>query len=122
MGAVGFVLLAVANDTPWPIYLSNGILGIGVGFALASLANLVVNAVAPHQTGEATGINTIMPTTGGTFGAQIAATIVSAELVTGTRIPVESGYPTAFVLSAIAMGVAALAAAAAPRPALIASA
>jgi EmrB/QacA subfamily drug resistance transporter len=125
VGAMGFVLLAVAHDTQWPIYLGNGVLGIGVGFAFASLANLVVSAVAPHQTGEATGINTIMRTIGGTFGAQIASTIVTAEFVTGTRIPVESGYSTAFVLSAVAMGVAALAAAAGPRqstPAAVATA
>jgi hypothetical protein len=85
----------------------------------------VVNAVAPHQTGEATGINTIMRTIGGTFGAQIASTIVTAEFVTGTRIPVESGYSAAFVLSAVAMGVAALAAAAGPRqstPSVVATA
>ncbi len=114
IGAAGFVLFAVAHGEPWPIYLGNGILGIGVGFAFASLANLVVGAVDPRQTGEATGINTIMRTIGGTFGAQIASTIVTAEVVAGTRFPVESGYTTAFVLSAIAMGVAALVALAGP--------
>jgi EmrB/QacA subfamily drug resistance transporter len=114
IGAVGFVLFAVAHDTEWPIYLGNGVLGIGVGFAFASLANLVVNAVDPRQTGEATGINTIMRTIGGTFGAQIASTIVTSELIPGTKIPAESGYTTAFVVSAIAMAVAALAALAGP--------
>jgi EmrB/QacA subfamily drug resistance transporter len=114
IGAIGFALFATAHDTQWPIFLGNGILGIGVGFAFASLANLVVNAVDPRQTGEATGINTIMRTIGGTFGAQIASTIVTSELIPGTRIPVESGYTTAFTLSAIAMGVAALAALAGP--------
>lgn len=114
IGAIGFALFATAHDAQWPIYVGNGILGIGVGFAFASLANLVVSAVDPRQTGEATGINTIMRTIGGTFGAQIASTIVTADLLPGTRIPVESGYTTAFTLSAIAMGVAALAALAGP--------
>ncbi|WP_103340616.1 MFS transporter [Amycolatopsis sp. CA-126428] len=116
IGAVGFVVFAAAHDAPWPLYLGNGIIGIGVGFAFASLANLVVSAVDPRQTGEATGINTIMRTIGGTLGAQIAATIVTSTLVPGTRIPVESGYTTAFTLSAIAMGVATLAALAVPGP------
>lgn len=84
-----------------------------MGFAFASLANLVVAAVEPARTGEATGINTIMRTIGGTFGAQVAATIVTAT-------PGEAGYTTAFVLSAAAMVVAALVAAAAPRPAVLA--
>ncbi len=114
VGAAGFVVFAVAHGTQWPIYLGNGILGIGVGFAFASLANLVVGAVDPRQTGEATGVNTIMRTIGGTFGAQIASTIVTGEVIPGTRFPVESGYTTAFVLSAIAMGVAALVALAGP--------
>jgi EmrB/QacA subfamily drug resistance transporter len=114
IGAIGFALFAAAHGTQWPIFLGNGILGIGVGFAFASLANLVVNAVDPRQTGEATGINTIMRTIGGTFGAQIASTIVTSELIAGTRVPVESGYTTAFTLSAVAMGVAALVALAGP--------
>ncbi|UOZ03367.1 MFS transporter [Amycolatopsis sp. WQ 127309] len=114
IGALGFALFAAAHGTPWPLYVGNGIIGVGVGFAFASLANLVVSAVDPRQTGEATGINTIMRTIGGTLGAQIAATIVTSSLVPGTRTPVESGYTTAFTLSAIAMGVATLAALAVP--------
>jgi MFS family permease len=116
LGATGFVVFAVAHDAPWPLYVGNGIVGVGVGFAFASLANLVVSAVDPRQTGEATGINTIMRTIGGTLGAQIASTIVTSTLVPGTRIPVESGYTTAFTLSAIAMGVATVAALAVPGP------
>jgi dipeptide/tripeptide permease len=105
VGAAGFVLLAAAHDSALPIYVANGVLGIGVGFAFASLANLVVSAVDPRQTGEATGINTIMRTIGGTFGAQLAATIV-------TSTPGEGGYTTAFTLSAVAMAVAAVVASA----------
>jgi MFS family permease len=128
IGAVGFALFATAHDTPWPIYVGSGVLGVGVGFAFASLANLVVNAVDPRQTGEATGINTIMRTIGGTFGAQIASTIVTSQLIAGTRVPVQSGYTTAFTLAAVAMAVAAVAALTGPgglrkeavRPALVA--
>jgi EmrB/QacA subfamily drug resistance transporter len=112
VGAAGFLLLATAHDTRWPVYLANGILGIGVGFAFASLANLVVNAVDPRQTGEATGINTIMRTIGGTFGAQLAATIVTSS-------PGEAGYTTAFTLSAVAMVVAAVVASASYRRAAV---
>ncbi|WP_291418699.1 hypothetical protein [Actinophytocola sp.] len=107
LGALGFVVLAVAHDSPWPVYVANGVLGIGVGLAFASLANLVVSAVEPAQTGEATGINTIMRTIGGTLGAQIASTIVASSAG-------GSGYPTAFWLSAAALGVAALSALAGP--------
>ncbi|MFF0425641.1 MFS transporter [Streptomyces sp. NPDC004520] len=114
IGVVGFAIYAGAHDTEWTMYVGSGVLGIGVGFAFAALANLVVSAVDRSQTGEATGINTIMRTIGGSLGAQIAASIVVSETIPGTRIPVESGYTTAFVMSAVALGVATLAALAGP--------
>lgn len=114
IGVVGFAIYAAGHDREWAMYVGSGVLGIGVGLAYAALANLVVAAVDPRQTGEATGINTIMRTIGSSLGAQIAASIVASETVPGTRIPAESGYTTTFVMSAIALGVAALAALAGP--------
>lgn len=114
IGLVGFVIYAVAHDTEWALYAGSAVLGIGVGFAFAALANLVVSAVDRSQTGEATGINTIMRTIGGSLGAQIAASLVASETIPGTRIPAEGGYTTAFVMSAVALGVATLAALAGP--------
>ncbi|MWA08062.1 MFS transporter [Streptomyces sp. BA2] len=114
IGVVGFAIYAAGHDREWAMYVGSGVLGIGVGLAYAALANLVVAAVDPRQTGEATGINTIMRTIGSSLGAQIAASIVASETVPGTKIPAESGYTTTFVMSAIALGVAALAALAGP--------
>lgn len=114
VGVVGFVVYATAHDSEWAMYAGSGVLGIGVGFAFAALANLVVGAVDPRQVGEATGINTVMRTIGGSLGAQIAASIVASQTVPGTTVPAESGYTTAFVMSAVALGVAALAALAGP--------
>ena len=53
-----FVLLAVAHAHPWEIYVGPRLLGLGIGLAFASLANLIVEAVRPDQTGVATGMNT----------------------------------------------------------------
>jgi EmrB/QacA subfamily drug resistance transporter len=114
IGMVGFVIYAAAHDTEWAMYVGSAVLGVGVGFAFAALANLVVSAVDRSQTGEATGINTIMRTIGGSLGAQIAASLVAAKTIPGTLVPAESGYTTAFVMSAIALGVATIAALAGP--------
>lgn len=114
IGMAGFVIYAAAHDTEGAMYAGSAVLGIGVGFAFAALANLVVSAVDRSQTGEATGINTIMRTIGGSLGAQIAASLVAARTIPGTPVPAESGYTTAFVMSAIALGVATLAALAGP--------
>ncbi|MEW2131047.1 MFS transporter [Streptomyces sp. NPDC005435] len=114
IGVAGFAVYAGAHDTEWALYAGSGILGIGVGFAFAALANLVVAAVDPRQTGEATGINTIMRTIGGSLGAQVSASLVASHTLAGSGLPAESGYTTAFVMSAVALGVATLAALSGP--------
>ena len=64
----------------------SALLGIGVGFAFAALANLIVEAVRPDQTGVASGMNTIVRTIGGAIGAEVAASILAANTLA-------SGYP-----------------------------
>ena len=80
---LAFVLLAVAHSAHWQVYLSSLLLGVGVGFAFASMANLIVEAVRPDQTGVATGMNTVMRTIGGAIGGQVAASILAASLLAG---------------------------------------
>lgn len=109
-GVVGYLLFAAAHQHEWTIYLATGVLGIGIGVGFSSLINLIIETVEPRQTGEATGINTIMRTVGGAIGAQAAATVVAANRDAGTGFLAESGYTTAFVVSAVAMAVATLAA------------
>lgn len=110
IGAVGFGFLAVGRDAAWAIATGAGIIGVGVGFAFSALANVVVAAVDPHETGEATGVNTILRTIGGAFGAQIASAIVTSTTRAGTGIPEPGGYTVAFAISAVALALAALAA------------
>lgn len=108
IGVLGFALFAFAHDAAWTIYVGSAVLGVATGFAFASVANLIVTAVDPRQTGEATGINTIMRTIGGSLGTQSAAAVVAA-------VPGENGYTVAFAMSAVAMVVATIAALAYPR-------
>ncbi|MBM7791383.1 EmrB/QacA subfamily drug resistance transporter [Tenggerimyces flavus] len=108
IGVLGFALFAFAHDLAWTIYAGSAVLGIATGFAFAAVANLIVTAVDPRQTGEATGINTIMRTIGGSLGTQSAAAVVAA-------MPGENGYTAAFAMSAVAMVVATIAALAYPR-------
>jgi EmrB/QacA subfamily drug resistance transporter len=98
VASASFAFLALAHEARWNIYVATVLLGLGIGFAFASMANLIVDAVPQGQTGEATGMNTIMRTVGGALGAQIAASIVSGHVSHG--IATESGYTEAFALSA----------------------
>jgi MFS family permease len=112
---LAFVFLAIAHDDPWEFYVASAILGVGIGLAFASLANLIVEAVRPDQTGVATGMNTVMRSLGGSIGSQIGASIIAGTVV-GQALPTEHGFTIAFVVAAGACGLATLASIAAPRP------
>jgi EmrB/QacA subfamily drug resistance transporter len=111
---IAFTFLALAHSERWQMYVGSAILGIGIGFAFSSLANLIVEAVRPEQTGVATGMNTVMRTLGGSVGAQIGATVIAGTVV-GTALPTEQGFVLAFVTSAVACALATLASLAVPR-------
>jgi MFS family permease len=99
LASVAYGFLAVAHADRWEIYAATTLLGLGIGFAFAAMANLIVEAVPQDQTGVATGINTIARTIGGALGAQISATILAGHLLT-SGYPAESGYTAAFAMSA----------------------
>jgi MFS family permease len=52
--------------------------GAGVGLAFAAVATLTVNAVPSYQRGQASAVNTIMRTVGGTLGTTTAATVLTS--------------------------------------------
>jgi MFS family permease len=99
-----FALLAAAHGSDWEIYTAMLLLGVGIGFAFASMANLIVEAVPGHQTGVATGMNTIVRTIGGAIGSQVTAGIVTAT-VAANALPTENGFTIAFAASAAALAV-----------------
>jgi EmrB/QacA subfamily drug resistance transporter len=100
VASFAFVFLAAFHDSRLSIYVASVLLGLGIGFAFASMANLIVEAVEQRQTGVATGMNTIMRTIGGSLGGQIAASIVAGH-VASNGLPTESGFTAAFLLSAL---------------------
>jgi EmrB/QacA subfamily drug resistance transporter len=108
--AMGMVLVALAagslalwHDRPWHVLAAMPVLGIGVGFAFASMATLITEAVRAHETGVATGMNTVMRTIGGVIGGQVGAALLSAHQIPGTGgIPSVTGFQVAFGISAVA--------------------
>ena len=77
------------------------VLGLGLGLGLSSLANLIVGAVRQDQTGVATGMNTVMRTLGGAFGAQLAVTCIAASDRHG--LPTDRGFTVAFAMCVAAL-------------------
>jgi EmrB/QacA subfamily drug resistance transporter len=106
--AVSAGVLAALHSQPWHIVLAMAGLSVGVGFSFAAMAALITEAVAVTETGIATGINTVMRTVGAVMGAQIGAAILTADTISGTGVPTEGAYVSAFVISAAAASVAAV--------------
>jgi EmrB/QacA subfamily drug resistance transporter len=101
--AVAAASLALWNDRSWEIFVAMAVLGAGIGFALASMATLITEAVRPSETGVATGMNTVMRTVGGVVGGQVGAALLSAHTIRGTGgVPAVTGFTVAFAISAVA--------------------
>jgi EmrB/QacA subfamily drug resistance transporter len=105
---LAFFLLAVAHAHPYDMLTSAGLMGIGIGLAFAALGNIVVQAVDDHQTGVASGMNTVMRTVGGALGGQLTATFLADHTHNG--FPTVTGFTDGFVMSTCFLAVCTLAA------------
>jgi len=114
VSALAFIIYAAAHSTVWEICLAGALLGIGIGFSFAAMANLVVESVPRGEVGVATGINTIMRSLGGALGAQLVASLLTAKTIAGTPVPAEAAYTDAFIVAAVAAVLAMVAALAIP--------
>lgn len=94
--ALGYGYVAFQHDALWQLYAGSIARGIGLGFAYAAVATLVVAAVPPSETGVATGVNTLIRTVGASLGPQISAVIL-------VMVPGEGGYTGGFAMSAAVM-------------------
>jgi MFS family permease len=92
--AAAFLYSALQHSHPYDILITMALLGIGMGLAFAALGNLIVGAVEPHQTGVASGMNTVMRTLGGALGGQISATFIAGHTIGG--LPTVTGFTETF--------------------------
>jgi len=97
--AAAFAFLAIAHSSPVDLLVSASLLGIGIGLAFSALGNLIVQAVKPHQTGVAAGMNTVMRTIGGALGGQLAATFIAGNTA-ADGLPTVTGFTDSFLMAA----------------------
>jgi EmrB/QacA subfamily drug resistance transporter len=100
--ASSYVLLSMARDERWEIYLAALLLGAGIGLAFAAMVNLIIENVGPEQTGIATGMNTVTRSVGGAFGGAAVASIL-AESAGASGFPSSEGFTVTFAVCAIAL-------------------
>jgi EmrB/QacA subfamily drug resistance transporter len=105
--SAGLFGLGLDHTSQLAVIVWSFVMSTGIGLAFAAMANLIVEAVPPAQTGEATGINTLTRSVGASIGSQVSAAILAGSAVAGSAVPTDDGFTAAFLVSA---GVAAIAA------------
>jgi MFS family permease len=99
--------MALAHDSVGLVILWSTLVSIGSGAAFAAIPNLIVTAVSDRETGEATGVNTIMRNIGSAVGAQIAGSIIATHVL-ANGLSENAGFEIAFLISVVGAIVAAL--------------
>src|SRR5215213_7867917 len=113
--SAGLVGLGLDHGSEATVVLWSFVMSTGIGFAFAAMANLIVEAVPPEQTGEATGINTLTRSVGASIGSQVSAAILAGSVVAGSPLATEDGFTAAFLVSAAVAAAAAAIAVVIPR-------
>ncbi len=98
--AIGAASIALFHSTVVEVSMAFMVCGVGIGFAFAAMPRLIVGAVAPSETGVATGMNNVVRTIGGVIGAQVAAALLAANTWPGESVPTINGFVLSFWLSA----------------------
>ena len=108
-----FVLPALAHGESWQILLSGILTGAGIGLALASTSNAIIESVPATQTGEAISANTIARTIGSSIGTAVIAALISSHS-TAQGLPTNDAFTIGFWVCAAVAVLAILAAIIAP--------
>ncbi len=106
VAAVALGLLAIAHGSPFVTLLWSALLGVGVGFAFSAMPNLIIEAVDRHETGEATGVNTIARNVGASLGSAVGGAVLASDVL-ASGFPTEAAFTAALAISAVGSLVAA---------------
>ncbi|GAB2479066.1 MFS transporter [Jatrophihabitans fulvus] len=106
IGVLGMLGLAFLHGTSGEVVASLVIANVSIAVAYAAMPALLVSSVAPHETGIANSINSIMRTVGGAMGSALVVTILASDVATHATpagplaLPVEGAYRLVFLLGA----------------------
>ncbi|MFD0690428.1 MFS transporter [Actinomadura fibrosa] len=93
---LSYVWLAVSNSHAADMLAFSAIQGIGFGIAYAALGTLAVQHVPMSQSGIASGINSLVRTTGGSVAGAVTAAILAGRVIAGTDVPTLGAYELCF--------------------------
>jgi EmrB/QacA subfamily drug resistance transporter len=103
-----FALPAFAHHATWQLLAAGFLSGAGLGFAFAAMSNAIIESVPASHTGEATSVNSIVRTVGGSVGSAVVAAVLSGQ-VTAQGIPTDHAFSAGFGVSAAVAALAVIA-------------
>jgi MFS family permease len=113
--SLGLFGLAFDHGSELSVVIWAFVMSTGIGLSFAAMANLIVEAVPPVQTGEATGFNALTRSVGASIGSQVTAAILAGSAVAGSPLATNDGFTTAFLVCACGSALAAAIALVIPR-------
>ena len=107
--AAAFAVPALVHDQLWQVVASGLLTGAGIGLAFAAMSNAIIEAVPATHTGEATSVNAIVRTIGGSIGTAVVAAVIASD-TSAQGMPSDHAFTLGFWVCA-AVGVLAILAA-----------
>jgi MFS family permease len=105
MGAIALVaaysFVLIAGSEVWHIFVSNLLIGVGIGFGFAAMPMLIMRSVPQSETGASNGLNALFRSLGtSTAAAVMAAVLASSSIVEGgVQIPTAAGFHLTYLLA-----------------------
>ncbi len=105
---LSYLWLAVSHAHTYDMLGFSAVQGIGFGVAYAALGTLAVQHVPMDQSGIASGVNSLVRTTGGSVSAAVTAAILTGMTIPGSHgVPRLHAYVLCFIIVAVGAWLAA---------------
>ena len=98
--AVAAGLFAFEHSALWVAFVALGITDLGAGFTSGASPGFIVRAVAPSETGSATGFYQVVRSIGLAVAARTAGAVCWPTRDTGQALPDVNGFKVALLIAA----------------------
>lgn len=105
MGAIALVaayaFVLIAGSDVWQIFVSNLLIGVGIGFGFAAMPMLIMRSVPQNETGASNGLNALFRSLGTSTAAAVMGAVLAASSTVegGMQIPSAAGFHLTYLLA-----------------------
>jgi predicted MFS family arabinose efflux permease len=106
--AASTLFFALEHRYLWEAFVISGLAGIAIGFTFAAMPGFIVRAVAPSETGSATGFYQLLRSVGLSVGSALSAAILTSYTHHGHTYPTVEGFQITLLTASAVCVVAAV--------------